>query len=878
MKMKTKSLSLIAPAKVFAGVLSLILCASLAHADTFTWTKLVSGSGSGSWTNQADWSGGTLPTTTSDTANFSTLNITAASTVTLDADQSINALIFGDNTTASHDWTLAAGTPSTSILTLDGTAPEIRVTNRTAIISAKLAGSVNWTKTGIGTLRLAPASSNTNSFSGGLTISNGIVDARQNFSKLTGLGAPDNIVTIYSDGTLTTGGQLKLNGNGTSGLNALQPIVIQGPGESGANTKPALLANGFYTIQTNNGTITLDGTDTYRIQSFQDKMFVINGGIARSGANVGTLIFDIGDFKNTNNHQIIVNGQINNNEGPVIFQSQQETLATFVLNTNGNNMGACTIKQNFSFPISEFTNSILRLGINDALTTNQDLTLNAGTFDLAGYSQTLNTLSVANAWVITNSAATASTLTFGQGDGNFTLSSTTGVMRDGVASGGGALSVAKVGAGTAILNSSTTNLAFSGSVTVNGGILQLNGAYTCTGPNTVNGGTLYLNATKMLNPITNNIASGGILLLNLNNQTTNMTFNGDGTLQTALAVFNVPRVATYALGADALIDVTGSLWVNQSSVWTDNLSDMTVAGNLYTAFGNVRVDALTGSGTVNLSPGFPGVDDFGLTVGVNNGSGQFDGATVDYAGSGSLSKAGTGTQILTGANDHSGRTAVLGGTLALSGSATLPNSPLISVTNGATFDVSGLSSTFVLGASQTLSNNAASTGNLAGNLDASSGTISVSFTNGTPAFVITNGALTLSAATVFGVTNTGAQLTSGTYPLITKATGGSVAGAVPSVTVGGAGAAGAASLEISGDELNLVIASSQPNPTNITYTVSGSQLVLDWPAGQGWNLQAQTNALATGLTTDWVTVSNAVPPFTNDISPANPAVFYRLKY
>ncbi len=72
--------------------------------------------------------------------------------------------------------------------------------------------------------------------------------------------------------------------------------------------------------------------------------------------------------------------------------------------------------------------------------------------------------------------------------------------------------------------------------------------------------------------------------------------------------------------------------------------------------------------------------------------------------------------------------------------------------------------------------------------------------------------------------------------------------------------------------------SGSPNPTNITYTVSGGQFVLNWPAGQGWLLQVQTNNLISGLGTNWSTISGATPPYTNNVNPANLTVFYRLKY
>jgi autotransporter-associated beta strand protein len=71
------------------------------------------------------------------------------------------------------------------------------------------------------------------------------------------------------------------------------------------------------------------------------------------------------------------------------------------------------------------------------------------------------------------------------------------------------------------------------------------------------------------------------------------------------------------------------------------------------------------------------------------------------------------------------------------------------------------------------------------------------------------------------------------------------------------------------------------NPTNITATVSGDMLTLSWPADHlGWILQAQTNGLGTGFYTNWVDVAGSAANNTSVIiiSPANPTVFYRLRY
>ena len=74
----------------------------------------------------------------------------------------------------------------------------------------------------------------------------------------------------------------------------------------------------------------------------------------------------------------------------------------------------------------------------------------------------------------------------------------------------------------------------------------------------------------------------------------------------------------------------------------------------------------------------------------------------------------------------------------------------------------------------------------------------------------------------------------------------------------------------------LVLGSTTPTPANITYTMSGSALTLNWPSGQGWNLQSNSVSLANSNA--WHTVTGATPPYPITINPANPEVFYRLTY
>jgi autotransporter-associated beta strand protein len=117
-----------------------------------------------------------------------------------------------------------------------------------------------------------------------------------------------------------------------------------------------------------------------------------------------------------------------------------------------------------------------------------------------------------------------------------------------------------------------------------------------------------------------------------------------------------------------------------------------------------------------------------ISIGNNGQSTTYSGALSGTTAS--IIKTGTGTLTLTGANSYGGSTTISSGTLALSGSGSIANSTAIAVGTDATFDVSGVTEGWSLGASQTLRG----TGTLLGNATvngivapgAPSGTLSVS--------------------------------------------------------------------------------------------------------------------------------------------------------
>ena len=304
-------------------------------------------------------------------------------------------------------------------------------------------------------------------------------------------------------------------------------------------------------------------------------------------------------------------------------------------------------------------------------------------------------------------------------------------------------------------------------------------------------------------------------------------------------------------------------------------------------------DSYTG-GLVLGSLGTAGTLDFQNPIELNQRSRQLaalDGAAdVDGIISGVISsdtnavagitKLGTGTLQFTANNTYTGPTLIKAGRLLVSGSlassdvtvatgGTLGGSgPIagpVTVQDGGTLSAGASIGTLVINNSLSLSNNSIT----AVEINASTGardqvTGLTTVTYGGTLIVTTNYAGTVTNGQTF-------QIFSVTTP----------SGNFSSISNQVAGVTSWAFNPASG-VLTATVSAVAPTPTNITYTVTGTspnqQLVLDWPAGQGWQLQAQTNNLATGLTTNWVNVTGATPPFTNPVSPVNGSVFYRLKY
>ncbi len=362
-------------------------------------------------------------------------------------------------------------------------------------------------------------------------------------------------------------------------------------------------------------------------------------------------------------------------------------------------------------------------------TTTANLDVSAGAFfDLRGGAAQLGGLS--GAGLVMNSF-TANTLTLGAADKSGIF---TGTMQNGgnAVTGQGSsltLSVTKIGTGSQTLgaaNPAGSSIVYTGPTTVSGGTLTLVDARSATGAKTVDAGaTLELNSTIPFSLKWNHAA----------------TISGAGTInKTGTGVFGT----TGAVNFSGTINILGGRLHNDSVTgdWTGSTADVNVSAGavLDLRANDMYVDELNGLGDIWNSHPAGGGDT--LFVGVANGSSQFDGVIMGNASQAadnpngavnSLTKQGTGTFTLTGANIFTGATTVNGGTLRIAGgNDRLLSSTSLVVNGGATFG-----GTFDLNArSQTVSSLTGGSGTVPGvvtNSAAGTGTLSIN-TGGTPQF------------------------------------------------------------------------------------------------------------------------------------------------
>lgn len=332
----------------------------------------------------------------------------------------------------------------------------------------------------------------------------------------------------------------------------------------------------------------------------------------------------------------------------------------------------------------------------------------------------------------------AGTVTFFNSAKDYTLG--------GAGSLGGATALVKSGTGTLTIANTTPNT-FSGTLTVNDGILVINSAQNFTGTVAITGGTLKAGIVSSLGTTAGEtrVTGGGTLDvngLNLGAEVVKITgtgFGGNGTIVNSGAdQINALRFIT--LTGDAAIGGTTRWDIRNSPTATLDLAGfkLTKTGPNYVALvgttvtnGDIDINAgtlaiststyLVGIGTITVNPGGTLEIAYGVSApfvtrnvvmnggtltsvsgtngaysnlilaadtvfGGNTGTLTLEGNIGETGGPRGIIKTGTSTFVLTGANSYSGPTTVNGGTLSTK-SARLADSSAVAIAAGAKLDL-----------------------------------------------------------------------------------------------------------------------------------------------------------------------------------------------
>ncbi|WP_395753761.1 autotransporter-associated beta strand repeat-containing protein [Prosthecobacter sp.] len=704
------------------------------QAATLTWDTVAGDGatitgGAGTWTNGlGNWNTGSGDTTwNSATPDAATFGGTVG-TVTLGGAVTVGNMVFNSG------YTLADGGNALTLLNSTITA------NSAATISAALSGSTGLIKNGAATLTL----SGTSSYTGPTVINAGMVSVTTlaNGGSNSNLGAASNVASnlVLNGGTLqynntVTGNTDRLFSVGTSGGTISLPVAgtlnfnntgsMGFNGQSGARTLTFAFSDSIFGgvivmgsgISDNGGATSVVKSSTLgtvRLTSDNNTYTgttTINGGTVMIGAiggstgsiGTGNIIINSGTLVASRSGTVNLAQTISGGGGVTLNGS-----ATLSLSDTNTYTGVTTILGGGGVvKVSNIGNGGVASGIGASSSAAGNLLItNLSTLRYTGAGASTDRLfSIPNGTanpVATIDASGTGALVF-TNTGSMGFASTTGVrtlvlsgtntqnntMTPVIADNGGATTMTKSGTGTWVLAGTNT---YTGVTTVSGGVLSVSSL--------ANGGS------------SSNIGSS-------TNAATNLVLNG-GTLRYTGAAVSTDRL--FSVGTSGgTVDSSGSGAVNFT-----NTGSMGFNGQL-----GLRILTLTGTNT--------GANTIAAVIGDNTG------AT-------SLTKTGTGTWVLTGANSYSNPTTINGGVLSV---ALLANG----VSNSNIGASGNVASNLVLNGGTLQYTGAAvstdrlfSVGTNGGTID-SSGTGGINFTNGGSMGFVASGTRTLNLTGSYAGTN-----------------------------------------------------------------------------------------------------------------------------
>jgi fibronectin-binding autotransporter adhesin len=529
------------------------------------------------------------------------------------------------------------------------------------------------------------------------------------------------------------------------------------------------------------------------------------------------------------------------------------------------------------------SNGTLQVGTAATLPTAGTVLMgSSGTLELAGLNQTIGELN--GSGVVDNNAGVDLVLTLGTSTGG----TWNGSIQD---QGGGKVALAKNGTGTwvvggannlnngspftteNILNAGTTILTNGGSMA--SGTLQMwiaNGAGS-TASMVVAGGSLSVSNNLLI--VGNGTNANGTLVVN-----SGSVIHGGG-VNGIFAAAGANNIWVGAQGGTGTLIVNGGQVLNsQGLVLGQNIPG---SGTLYLNGGLVQATAVLANNTPTTSIAYFN----GGTLQATTNSGDFlqgitanvmsNGLVLDDGGfavsisavslgagdafGGGLVKQGLGTVYLDVANGYTGTTMIASGTLAgvgvIAGPVVVGPAGAIGGGDAAALGTLNLSSTPL-----TLQGTAA---------------MRISKNSGIPASDLITG---ISAAN-YGGTLSISNATSDATALVAGDSFTLFSATTHTGNFGIVSGSPAPALAYSFNPANgvLTVIATASNPTNITFSVSGSTLTLSWPADHlGWI--AQSNSVSVASPTSWHDIpgSQSGTSLNITLNPALPEVFFRLRH
>jgi len=667
-----------------------------ASAQNITWSNTGTDYNAG-----ASWSGGSAPGST----NNATFSGTATTQPNLTANRTNQAVFFSAN---GSGYTLSAN--EGIFLTLSGTTP----------INAANTSGTNTVSANLILGGAAASNQRINQAAGGSLVLSGNISSTNAIANLNFTGVTGTVITLsgnntYSGNTSLSGGVYNINS-----ANAISSgTLILGGGTTIANTSGAPVV-----LQNNNISI---GTNTFRYNSSASLSFG-NGTLSFSGdrlfeltsggtLTIGSLAADAitSNFTVTSNGTFVIRNAASANfqdgfsgSGTIIvgdkaalgtgtFTAQNVSLQAFrpldgaMTMSNTVIANQLTVSGNNSI---EFANKVIgNTGSNRVLTSS-----------ISGGTLVLNNVD------ISNDTVTARTLTI-NGTGNTTIN---GVIANGVGTTTANLLTINSN-GTTILSGNNT---YTGITTVNAGTLRLaktaalyNGtvaSWTAANMTVNNGGTLALNVGG-----TGEFSTGNVTTLLTNLGGLGGAVNNNGLRSGSVIGFDTTNAVGNFTIADIIANSTGtgggSIGLNKLGSGTLILTgNNTYTGATTISAGTLSISAITNGGVAgalgnstnaatnlvfrggaleytgangSTNRNFTLTNGTASTIRVTNSTATLTISGAAAAGNGSLTKAGSGTLMLTGANAYSGGTTISAGTLGFTSGA-LGNTGSISVNGG----------------------------------------------------------------------------------------------------------------------------------------------------------------------------------------------------